>query len=297
MAEPTIICPKCRSEVKLTESLAAPLIETTRREYEQRLAQKDADLAGREKSLHEREDQLAKAKETVATQVAETLRQERAKIAGDEARKAKLALAGDLQQKAKEVADLQEILKEREVKLAEAQRAQADFLRQQRELEDARRELELTVERRIQAGLTTTRQQAKQEAEAELKQKVMEKEQTINSMQIEIEALKRKAEQGSQQLQGEVQELELEALLRAKFPRDVNSTATRYIVNDQRQTQTKTSAQQQLSTRSPCFKALGLFDNPARYTPAAPGVHKVNEIRDARARRAREGPKFVMERS
>ena len=204
MAEPTIICPKCRSEVKLTESLAAPLIETTRREYEQRLAQKDADLAGREKSLHEREDQLAKAKETVATQVAETLRQERAKIAGDEARKAKLALAGDLQQKAKEVADLQEILKEREVKLAEAQRAQADFLRQQRELEDARRELELTVERRIQAGLTTTRQQAKQEAEAELKQKVMEKEQTINSMQIEIEALKRKAEQGSQQLQGEV---------------------------------------------------------------------------------------------
>lgn len=39
-------------------------------------------------------------------------------------------------------------------------------------------------------------------------------------MQKQIEELKRKAEQGSQQLQGEVQELELEALLRAKFPRD-----------------------------------------------------------------------------
>ncbi|WP_239650119.1 DUF2130 domain-containing protein [Methylocucumis oryzae] len=39
-------------------------------------------------------------------------------------------------------------------------------------------------------------------------------------MQQKIEELKRKAEQGSQQLQGEVQELELEAMLRAKFPFD-----------------------------------------------------------------------------
>ena len=48
----------------------------------------------------------------------------------------------------------------------------------------------------------------------------MEKEQTISSMQKQIEELKRRAEQGSQQLQGEVQELELESLLRAKFPQD-----------------------------------------------------------------------------
>jgi hypothetical protein len=40
-------------------------------------------------------------------------------------------------------------------------------------------------------------------------------------MQRQIEDLRRKAEQGSQQLQGEVQELALEALLRQKFPRDV----------------------------------------------------------------------------
>ena len=39
-------------------------------------------------------------------------------------------------------------------------------------------------------------------------------------MQKQIEELKRRAEQGSQQLQGEVQELELEDTLRTKFPRD-----------------------------------------------------------------------------
>jgi hypothetical protein len=48
----------------------------------------------------------------------------------------------------------------------------------------------------------------------------MEKDQTITAMQRQIEELKRRAEQGSQQLQGEVLELELEALLTAKFPRD-----------------------------------------------------------------------------
>jgi len=48
----------------------------------------------------------------------------------------------------------------------------------------------------------------------------MEKEQTIAAMQKQIEDLKRRAEQGSQQLQGEVLELELENLLRAKFPFD-----------------------------------------------------------------------------
>jgi hypothetical protein len=39
-------------------------------------------------------------------------------------------------------------------------------------------------------------------------------------MQKQIEDLKRKSEQGSQQLQGEVQELQLEGLLRANFPHD-----------------------------------------------------------------------------
>jgi hypothetical protein len=61
---------------------------------------------------------------------------------------------------------------------------------------------------------------AKKEAEDEQKLKVMEKEQTIAAMQKQIEDLKRRAEQGSQQLQGEVQELELENLLRTKFPFD-----------------------------------------------------------------------------
>ena len=33
MTEPTITCPHCKTEIKLTESLAAPLIESTRRQF------------------------------------------------------------------------------------------------------------------------------------------------------------------------------------------------------------------------------------------------------------------------
>lgn len=220
MAEPTVVCPQCKSEIKLTESLAAPLLESIRRDYEQRLSQKDADMVKREKSLHERETILQKEKASLDEQVAQRLRLEQARIAAEEAKKAKLAIGNELNQKTKEINDLHEVLKQRDIKLADAQKAQADLIRKQRELDDAKRELELTVEKRVQTDLAAAREKAKKEAEDEMKLKVMEAEQTIASMQRQIEDLKRRAEQGSQQLQGEVQELELEVLLSTRFPRD-----------------------------------------------------------------------------
>ena len=220
MAEPTVVCPQCKAEIKLTESLAAPLLESIRRDYEQRLSQKDADMSKREQALAERAQSLDKAKATLDQQVAQKLQLERARIAAEEQQKAKLALGNDLDQKSKEISSLHEVLKQRDAKLAEAQKAQADVLRKQRELDDAKRELDLTVQKRVQADLISEREKAKKEAEEELKLKVMEKDQTITAMQKQIEDLKRRAEQGSQQLQGEVQELELESLLAGKFPRD-----------------------------------------------------------------------------
>ncbi len=224
MTEPTITCPNCKTEIKLTESLAAPLIESTRRQFEQRLAQKDSEIIQREQAMREKEKQLAEDKrrleEQVADQVAEQLKAERARVIAEESKKAKLASAAELENKARELTELQEVLKSRDEKLAEAQKAQAELIKKQRELDDAKRELELTVEKRVQDGLIEVRTLAKKEAEDEQKLKVMEKEQTIAAMQKQIEDLKRRAEQGSQQLQGEVQELELENLLRSKFPFD-----------------------------------------------------------------------------
>ena len=220
MAEPTVFCPQCKSEIKLTESLAAPLLESVRRDYEQRLSRKDAEISKREKFLNERAESIEKTKQNLDHEIEQKLRSERARIIAEEAHKVKLAMGTDLEQKAQEISNLQRILQEQDKKLGAAQQAQAELLRKQRELDDAKRELDLTIEKRVQASLGAERDKAKKEAEEELTLKVMEKDQTITAMQKQIEELKRRAEQGSQQLQGEVQELQLEALLRAKFPRD-----------------------------------------------------------------------------
>jgi hypothetical protein len=219
--EPVIVCPNCRKEIKLTESLAAPLVEATRRQYEQKLAAKDSEVAKREAEVRQQEKAVAEAKNTVDDKIAEGIRKEREGIASEEAGKARLLVSDELQGKSKAITELEKILKTKDGKLAEAQNAQAELVRKQRELDDAKRELDLTVETRVQRSLACVRDTAKREAEQELNLKVAEREQTIAAMQRQIEVLKRKAEQGSQQLQGEVQELELESVLAAKFPADL----------------------------------------------------------------------------
>jgi hypothetical protein len=221
MGDPTITCPKCHTDIRLTESLAAPLLEATRQDYERQIAEKDRNIAQREAALRDQRAALEKTKAEIDQEVFDKLESERKRIAAVESEKAKRLTTADLEQKDRELADLQLVLKSREEKLAEAQKAQAELIRKQRELDDAKREIDLTVEKRVQVSLAKVREIAKVEVEAALKLRVAEKEEQIASMQRQIEELRRKAEQGSQQLQGEVQELALEATLRTKFPHDI----------------------------------------------------------------------------
>ena len=224
MSEPTVLCPSCHSEIRLTESLAAPLIAATRKDYDQKLAEKEREIMQREEGVRAVQRQVEEARRTIETQVeqklAATLEAERPRLLAEAASRAQRASALELEARAREVADLEALLMARTQKLAEAQQAEADFLRKQRELEDARRELEGTVEKRVTATVEEVRQKARQDAEQILGLKISEKDQVIQGMARQIEELRRKAEQGSQQLQGEVQEIELEQLLASRFPRD-----------------------------------------------------------------------------
>ena len=60
MNEPIVTCPHCKTEIKLTESLAAPLIESTRRGYEEQLAQKDAEVGRREAAVRQAQAVIAR---------------------------------------------------------------------------------------------------------------------------------------------------------------------------------------------------------------------------------------------
>jgi hypothetical protein len=220
MSEPVITCPNCHSKIKLTETLAAPLIEAALKGYEERFAEKDAAVAKRETAVRDQQAQIAKERLSIETVVTARLDAERQRIAGEENERARRLVETDLRQRDQQLAELGQVLRQRDEKLAEAQKIQADFIRKERELDDARREIELTVEKRVQSSVLAVRETAKREAQESLTLKVREKEEQIASMQRQIEELRRKAEQGSQQLQGEVQELELERKLCEQFPFD-----------------------------------------------------------------------------
>jgi hypothetical protein len=163
MNETTIICPSCSTEIKLTESLAAPIVESTRRHYEQLLARQDADLSSRAAALREQEVAIARVKASIDQEVNDKLVAARETVATEEAKRARLSVEHELARQAQHLTDLEALLKERDTKLAEAQKAQADAVRKQRELDDAKREIDLTIETRVQGALAAIRDQARKE--------------------------------------------------------------------------------------------------------------------------------------
>lgn len=217
MADPSFNCPQCGENIKLTESLAGPLIETTRREFEAKIRAKDNDLAEKLASIEAEKALLESNRQSLAAEIQKGIEAERVAIAQAEAEKAKKLMAIELQAKDNEAADLKAVLADRDKKLGEAQTKQAALIKQQRELEDAKREMEVTIQTRVSEEAEVVRQKAKKEAETSMNLRVKEKEMTISAMQKQIEDLKRRAEQGSQQIQGEVLEVELETTLKSKF--------------------------------------------------------------------------------
>ena len=178
MNEPIITCPHCKAEVRLTESLAAPLLQA-------KIVEREGEVARRESVIAAQRAELARAVELAEQQLTTRLITER-EIAAEEAKKAQLS---ELESKSQEVAHLQWELQECETKLAEAKNAEAELIRKQGELEDEKRQLNLQIETRVQESLSDIRHKAKQEAEDALRLNIVEKEQQIACMQRQLEDL------------------------------------------------------------------------------------------------------------
>jgi len=218
--EPTITCPSCATRIKLTDGLAAPLLAATRKDYEARLAAQAADAARRETELAAEQADLTRARAEVQAQITAQVDAARAQLLAEARDKARVEAAANLDAKAAELAEMRAVLDANTAKLADAQTAQAEALRLQRMLADEKRQLDLTIEQRVLAENEKVRATARAEAETALGLKLSERDLQIATMTRTIDELKRKSEQGSQQLQGEVLELALEDTLRARFPTD-----------------------------------------------------------------------------
>ncbi len=135
------------------------------------------------------------------------------------------AIAHEIQEKAVKDAKHEaqkEVLAERE-RSAKLLKQLEDLTDQIRDLrrKDEERELEMKKRLAAEEGKIKDELAKKFLEDHELKDK--EKEKIISDLKLALDAAKRKAEQGSQQTQGEVLELELEALLKKEFPNDIIS--------------------------------------------------------------------------
>jgi hypothetical protein len=146
------------------------------------------------------------------------LSEERARVEKDALKRAEEAAARAL-------ADLRAQLTEQKQALDEARRAELAMRRRERELEREKADLEVTIERTLAHERAKLVEAAQERVAEQHRLKDAEKDRQLTEMRRQIEELKRKADQGSQQLQGEAGEGELESALRASFPSD-DITAT-----------------------------------------------------------------------
>ena len=220
MEEPTIKCPSCGTAIKLTESLAGPLIENTRRDFEEKLRSKDKDIQQKLLALKKEQDEVVAARNDLDAEILKAVATEKEKIVIEEKEKAKKLAAMDLKRAEDEKQSLEEVLREREAQLQKAHTKELELTRKQRAFYEEKRQLELTIEKRVSEQSEALRVKFQAEADASLDLKLREKETTISALNKKIDDLKKRAEQGSQQTQGEVLELALEERLNAKFVYD-----------------------------------------------------------------------------
>src|SRR5690606_26022371 len=135
-------------------------------------------------------------------------------IRTEEARKAGDAVAAQLKA-------AKEALAAKDAKLAEAQKAELEVRKQRAALEDEKRAFDLKLARAVDDERQKIRETTRKEDEEQYRLKVAEKDKVIEDMRKRVEELRRKSEQTSQQLQGEVQEIDLKAMLRCRFPGDI----------------------------------------------------------------------------
>ncbi len=213
---PDIKCPNCNYEFPLEEALNDELKEAIEKEKQDlrqklndHLRKKDEEMARKEaewKTLQE------KREKDLRSQVEVNLRKN---------------ISADFEQQVKM---LEQNNKENEEKLRLSRQKEAEFLRKEQDLKNKEAEIELTIQKQLQIAREKLSEDirrieeqkiAAKETEFQLRLKELEKQ--LDDQKKLAEEMRRKADQGSMQLQGEVQELALEEMLKTSFPFDLIS--------------------------------------------------------------------------
>ena len=209
----TITCPKCNHQFEPTDALREDI-------------QKELNLKARE--WQEKKEREYQQKELTYQQQLLAKDSELQKKLLDEKQKLETILRKDISSDYEnQLKILQQAANDADEKLKESRKKELEFLQKEKALLNKEEELELTLQRKLMEERETLKEQflkeehdkiSLKEQEYQLRMREMEKQ--IEDQKKLVDEMKRKAEQGSMQLQGEVQELLLEELLHSTFPFD-----------------------------------------------------------------------------
>lgn len=195
-----ITCPKCGNSFNAEQALAHEVEEKLRNEYNQKF-----------KGL---QDKLVKEAETKELQYKKE--QELAKKEAEEKYKIKVREDFELQLK-----DYQETLAKKTQENLELKNKELELLKKARLMEEQKAEMEIEMGKKLLDGQRLIEETAKRKAEEENQFKLKEKDMLVEQLTKQVTDMQKRIEQGSMQVQGEVQELALEELLRSIFPFDL----------------------------------------------------------------------------
>lgn len=216
----TINCPKCNESIPLDETLAGPMIAQVRAEASELVSRtkREADekihaLAAREAAYEAKGKELADREASITSAVNQAMAAERLIIAQTERDNIRKELAPEIEAEKRKTAELA-------IQLETSQKAELELRLQRDELEQRTKTLDLEVARKVDDQRKGIQEQASKDADEKARLPILELEKTISDMQSKLEEAQRKATQGSQQMQGEVLELDFESALRQFFPQD-----------------------------------------------------------------------------
>lgn len=180
------------------------------RAKEEDLAQQSADL---QRKIVEIEKSKSEFDAVVAEQVAGRVDAERKKIFQE-------ALSEAEREQQAKTALLEEQLKSKDAKLAQATHNEIALRKEKMQLEEDKQVFELEKMRQLEEARRTIVEEATKKATEEQQYVIAQLKKQLTDVSKAKDEMARKLEQGSQQTQGEVLELGLEELLRVEFPHD-----------------------------------------------------------------------------
>jgi hypothetical protein len=213
MEQGMITCPNCGQEFEMSDALTGRLREHLKEELLQDVKRREARIKEKTEALKAQEAQVAKSREAIEEEIEAKLKERLSEVEKKAAKKLEGRYADQLK-------ELQSDLEEKDAAIKTFREQELELRKEQRKLKEAAESLELEVARKLDAEREKIREEVSKKAAEDHRLKDLEKDKLIKDLQNSVEDMKRKAEQGSMETQGEVLEQDFEAQLQAFFVHD-----------------------------------------------------------------------------